>query len=1400
MNMKKWFLFLCAAACSLHAFDSGEWTMTGKPEKITSADGVCRIQLPPGPAANTSSLEIDDGRAIVQRPRPRLILTRRLPVQPETVYLLQLQVKSSNSVVMVCGERRMAYSLPGRPQLLCDLVKSGKGKELEVKIELGGLPGESVYELSEFELRKPDLAEKVPVRPSFARTVLDANTVIVHPAGFEDTAAKVQRVIREKTGLNLKTMPDDKAVYPDRPVVLDELKKHHLILLGRLDNNRAMWGAYNKFLAAADGYYPGAGGYVVRTASNVYGNGANHIILGGSDDAGIRRAADEFAGMIESAEIPFLLKVELGGDCRKAFDADERRWAANPASAGPKLLEPGYGKVVRWYVNVMNYYWSGRESYKQRSREYLTEILKDQAYTHHYIVEFFVRAYDMVDHSDLFTPEERSRLDALLKKNFMEFLTGPDLTWMMLFNRPYELLVVMNRHNIAPWMADLTLGDFLAGNVPLTGDEAAVVRYRREEKHEFMKYWTANTFNVSLPRNLYGASEEEVIASMFRYALANEEYGLFNSANARQALRLWEMSPVRPRLYDDRLIAGMLACYYRDPGFVWLYRQMPSVREHFQMRYVNGVHRYAPGDALPAREPLQWAGVQKTAVQPQDRVLWNALKYKQHRTPDFPASEGAEKISFRGGFKPTDDFLKISGLGDDAGSIMEFYSYGKPLLMRSSSSTFGAGRANYYDYNALTVQRLDKWTDDPQPYAGAVRLESLENGGDRGSATFSLKPFAGCEWQRSIVWLKRGLFLVRDRITALEDGEYLIQIGWRPQGIPKFDGRTWTGANGKVNFHLTSLGENFSVKENLSEYDRRIAEFPKYHHTARVKLAKGESVSACTLLEAAPSSRKPTPFELGRDRTVKAGDTVLRFDDDGRPPEFSAEGFTPLPLSVTQTDAAKEQEPACVETGRNTILQMPGKLHSTARGNTVDFGKVVQLSEIRHAYRSRIWTKQPLPDNLEYSEDGKTFHKITSPKHWLPGVKTANYGQADPQAESHQYTRPEVKARYVRGANAAQYSYYSSDIPDRRSNLELIPAGDGFLAQSNIYPRYIRDRRGEDYLFAMFDRDFKLKYTYRAPGVVQDSKIIAWPDRTPRLCIVTEDAKIRFLGDDGQVVRTIDLYQLQHEFHRKYGKPNTRQPLGGFTLPFSIGVWQADAGAEPLLAVGRYCYYSFIKPDGSLDGVLAAQEYSINSLLDRGIDPNGDGKTEIYGLGRYNLTRVSGPADRRTDNGCPQVYRQENYRLPAYGGGIEGDRMLCFKVAGGSRLAVARESFLAFFDTGSGKWLFTWAAPVSLTAVEQIGPREFLAASTDNVLRRLTFKPGFEGVEKFDSIPVRRKIRNIRHYNGKTYLTTADGLFEYRDGSLKLLFEGNCRDMAANPDGKLLILSENGELITCREK
>lgn len=1387
----------------LCAFDINDWSITGHAEKVSMVDGSCQIQLAPEEAASISSLTVDDGHPIIARKGANYILKRSFPVTPGQVYFLQLRVKSSNSVVMSCANRRLAYSLPGQSQQLCDLVKSSQSPTLEVKIELGGLPGESAYELSQFELREPRLADKVLPRPYLGATQLNENVAIIYPAGLQDAARTVQEAVLERCGLKLAMLTDNEAVYEDRPVIREELKQHSLILLGRLGNNRAVWSAYNQFLAAADAYYPGEGGYVLRTAANVFGNGANHIILGGSDEAGIRRAANEFCKLLESPRIPFLLQVELGGKCKEAFDADERLWAINPEAAGPRLLAPGYGKVVRWYINVMNYYWSGLDSYRQRSRKYLQEILADQAYTHHYILEFFVRAYSMVQHSDLFTSEERSQLDSLLKKNFMEFLTGPDLQWMMLFNRPYESLVVMNRHHIAPWMADLTLADFLARNVELTNDEKQIVQYRREEKHEFMKYWAANTFNVSLPRNLYAGSEEEVIASLFRYALGNEQFALFHSGNARKTLRLWEMSPTRPSLNDDRLTAGILASYYRDPGFVWLHRQMPDVKEHFQMRYVNGVHRYAPEKQWTAKEPMELAGVQITPLQRQDYLLWNAVKFKNHRQPDFPAAEGAEKICFRSGFKQDDDFMLISGLGNEVGNITEFRSHGLPLLLRSNSSTFGEGSASYYDCNALTVQRLDKWVQEEKPYAGAARLQSLHNGGDHGSVIFSLAPFSGCQWQRTVVWLKKGLYLVRDRITALENGEYLLRIGWRPQGTPDFNGNLWTGANGNNNFYLTSLGKGFKVVENLSDYRSGKASFPKYHHSTRVKLSEGQSVSACTLLEVTASSNPPTPFALGQDETVKIGEVILQFNDAGKPPQPVKEAFKALDMQPDAEDSAvtKDVDSEILQPfQRLSPLQLPGKVQFKLRGGMVDFGKVLQLSEIRHAYRTRSWERQALPDDLEYSVDGQNFQKILSEKVWRSGVKTANYGQADPQEESHQYTLPDVQARYIRGSQVARLTYYSADFPNRRSDLELIPAEEGFLAQTNVYPRYLRDRRSEDYIFALFDSEFRLQFTWISPDVVQDSKLLSWPGKPTRLCVVTEDAKIRFLGLDGRLEQTIDLYQLQAGFHARYGRPNTRQPAGGFTLPFSVGAWNVHAGEEPLLVLGRYVYCSFVNAKAELDGILPSGEYSMNSLLCQSVDLDGDGQEEQYGLGTYNLCKIYGERNVRTMDGVPFSYQHQNYSLPASSGKIEADKMLCFTAQAAPFLLVARQSFLAFFNARAGHWNFSWVPSIPLTAVAQVGRHEMLAASEDDILLHLTFDPAFSKVVEFRSIVLPSAVRNIRHYHGSSYIATATALFQYDNGELRLLYRGNCRDIAVNRTGKVMILMDNGELLLCEER
>ena len=101
-------------------------------------------------------------------------------------------------------------------------------------------------------------------------------------------------------------------------------------MLGRLATNRALWSAYNRYLTAEDGYYPGGDGFVVRTAANVFGNGKNHLVLGGSSDAGVARAVAKFGEIVaalgKEKSLPWTLEVELGGECLKAFQADNVVW------------------------------------------------------------------------------------------------------------------------------------------------------------------------------------------------------------------------------------------------------------------------------------------------------------------------------------------------------------------------------------------------------------------------------------------------------------------------------------------------------------------------------------------------------------------------------------------------------------------------------------------------------------------------------------------------------------------------------------------------------------------------------------------------------------------------------------------------------------------------------------------------------------------------------------------------------------------------------------------------------------------------------------------------------------------------------------------------------------------
>jgi len=110
-------------------------------------------------------------------------------------------------------------------------------------------------------------------------------------------------------------------------------------------------------------------------------------------------------------------------------------------------VQSGYGTVRRWYENVMSYYWTGWASYRQRSVEMTDALIADDADTHHYLLEFFVNAYDMIDDTDLLIAQQRRGMDRLLLKNLLHMTTGPDVSWMTTFSPP------AGRRPMQPWQS-----------------------------------------------------------------------------------------------------------------------------------------------------------------------------------------------------------------------------------------------------------------------------------------------------------------------------------------------------------------------------------------------------------------------------------------------------------------------------------------------------------------------------------------------------------------------------------------------------------------------------------------------------------------------------------------------------------------------------------------------------------------------------------------------------------------------------------------------------------------------------------------------------------------------------------------------------------------------------------
>lgn len=785
----------------------------------------------------------------------------RLPLADDGAeeFFFSARVRSPARVVFYIGGLSMSYHRQGEWQQVCGLLRVGSRGAGELRLAMASLDGSAVTaEVEQLEWVPVSRPAAVVSRPPAGETALvvagQPAAIIVYPHNDIGSGQAVQAGIEAAMGIRLPLLPDTEVTRLDWPVIKREYRNQHLILIGRLATNRAIWASYNRFLSAVDGYYPGGDGFVVRTAADVFGNGRNHLIVGGSSEAGVSRAVEHFlrrvneAGKAGRATLPWLLEVELNGACEAAFAEDRRRWQDrnNPALAA---MTSGYGKVTRWYENAMGYYWSGGQDYLQRAREYLDIILHEQAHTHHYIVEFFVRTSRMLRDSPVFDMDEINRLDALILQNFLDFLTVTDLNWMTVFSPPYENIRIVNRHQIAPWYGDLVMARYLAQNVVLSGRLQQLVQFRESEKASAFRHFAASRHGPSLPGIAAGSDYEEIPASFFRFALEDEQYeAFFGSGLAEQALVLNRLDNITGRLVqpsvtmDLGMWLGALAHLTGDGRYQWIIDNVP-IAEHprgaFQGRYVAGVHRYQSGGEIEAVDPgLDFAGI---VVAPQPH-LWQQVEDITYSR--FP------QVAIRGGLGPEDDYIVFAGVDPRTapGVIVRMTAGGMPLLGGSNLIPGSNSRLISNGADSMRIDSLDHLLDEQGGGDAQVEwLGAFPNAWAVGIET-PLSPFI--DWARAFIRLDNGSYVFIDTFTAKQDGEYILRTVWQPAGGVRDRDGAWEIINVRGRALLSSYGAGFNLRElKGSLIDEAV-----------VALERGERATVWTLLQ--KSGTQGYPWEV----------------------------------------------------------------------------------------------------------------------------------------------------------------------------------------------------------------------------------------------------------------------------------------------------------------------------------------------------------------------------------------------------------------------------------------------------------------------------------------------------------------------------------------------------------
>ena len=552
---------------------------------------------------------------------------------------------------------------------------------------------------------------------------------------------------------------------PDPPG--DTLQKADgpIIVIGNLSDSRCVRELYFRFLCATDLWYPGPGGYELRTLCDPLGTGHNIILIGYSDEAGAQAATKEFIARLRDP-LPHLADLKVTR--LPLADEDDKQAGQEP------LLESPCPPPDGWM-----YYLTGEPQLGQEYRQAWKSIIKTPQEHLGSLSRFVI--WRLVEDMNLFSEEER----LAITRFFYEWAQSPE-GWPHVFKCPRVQSPHMPRqnHELIPALALAYAAEYFRTHYPgVSGPEKwAEVARRAFEPHG--PAWKplcdglCHGWNLSQP-------------CMLEYALLDPSHSYFEQGGARKAaecaMAIVNNEGVMPSAGDyglSRQFPGpslrIAAMYYDEGRYQFVANLVPPSLRNDLVAGSAPYRAYAVG--VKPKMPTDMIGV---TVVPVDRRVYEVWQKEPSQAvwavaspPSAPIEQCFDKLAIRTGWKREDDYLLIDGLGggshsyDDAGGILDYARLGVSAIVSEDSLLFTSPEK----HSLVTVVR----DGESRVIPGFAVLEANEKDA-QGNFYIRIrqKDYSGADWVREVHLRPKSCAVFVDTVIAREPGDYAVEAHFR---------------------------------------------------------------------------------------------------------------------------------------------------------------------------------------------------------------------------------------------------------------------------------------------------------------------------------------------------------------------------------------------------------------------------------------------------------------------------------------------------------------------------------------------------------------------------------------------------------------------------------------------